>query len=51
MHKFFRISDYCLVKHIRLGTKSRQEDKHKVSGHPLECQDKKEEISQGNYDS
>ena len=43
MQKLFRISDYGLVKHVRLGTTSRQEDTHRVSRHPFE--------GQGYYDS
>ena len=31
-------SYYGLVKHIRLGTTSRQEDTHRVSGRPFEGQ-------------
>ena len=42
MQVLFRISDYGLVKHIRLGTTSQQEDTHRVSGYPFE--------SQGHYD-
>ena len=38
MQLLFCISDYGLVKHIRLGTTSRQEDTHGVSGHPFEGQ-------------
>ena len=38
MQYLFRISDYGLVKHIWLGTTSRQEDTHRVSGHPFEGQ-------------
>ena len=37
-----RISDYGLVTHIRLGTTTRQEDAHWVSGHSFE--------GQGHYD-
>ena len=29
MQQLFRISDYGLVKHIRLGTTTRQEDTHR----------------------
>ena len=39
MQYLFRISDYGLVKHIRLGTSSWQEDTDRVSGHPFEGQD------------
>ena len=42
MQYLFRISNYGLVKHIRLGTITRQEDTHRVSGHPFE--------GQGHYD-
>ena len=38
MQYLFRISDYGLVKHIRLGTTSRQKDTPRVSGHPYEGQ-------------
>ena len=38
MQLFFRISDYGLVKHIRLGTTTRQKETHRVSGHPFEGQ-------------
>ena len=43
MQELFRISDNGLVKHIQLGTTSRQEDTHRVSGNPFE--------GQGHYDS
>ena len=43
MQKSFRISDNGLAKHIRLGTTTRLEDTHRVSGHPFE--------GQGHYDS
>ena len=43
MQQLFRISDYGLVKHIKIGTTSRQEDTYRVSGHPFE--------GQGHYDS
>ena len=42
MQKLFIISDYALVKHIRLGTTTRQEDTNRVSVHPFE--------GQGHYD-
>ena len=38
MQYLFSISDYGLVKHIRHDTTTRQEDKHRVSGHPIEGQ-------------
>ena len=43
MQYLFLISDYGLVKHIRLGTTLRQEDTHRVSGPPFK--------GQGHYDS
>ena len=43
MQYLFRIFDYGLVKHIRLGATTRQEDAYIVSGHPFE--------GQGHYDS
>ena len=43
MQKLFHISDYGLVKHIRLGTTTRKEDTHIVSGHPFD--------GKGHYDS
>ena len=38
MQLLFRISDYGLVKHIRLGTATRQEETYRVSDHPFEDQ-------------
>ena len=43
MQKLFHISDYCLVKHNRLGTTTRQEDIHRFLVLPFE--------GQGHYDS
>ena len=43
----FRISDYGLVKQIRLGTTTRQEDTHTVSGHPFEDQAKSRKYQEG----
>ena len=43
MQYMFRLSAYVLVKHIRIGTTTLQEDTHRVSGHPFE--------GQGHYDS
>ena len=39
MQWLFRISDYGLVKHIQLGTTTRQKDTHRGSVHPFEGQD------------
>ena len=38
MQLLFRIFGHGLVKHIRLGTTPRQEDTHRVTGHPFEGQ-------------
>ena len=38
MQLLFRISDYGLVKPIRFGTTTRQEETYRVSGHPFEGQ-------------
>ena len=43
MQLLFRFSDYGLVKYIRFGTKSLQEDTYRVSGHSFK--------GQGHYDS